>query len=157
METEDRMGDEERKETPKVTGRPPPIIVATNTNLIKAQREIKTKLKGDFTIRNTRNGFRITTKNMEDYLTLKNHLDQDQTHYYTFHTKAEKPIKAVIRHLPGETPAEDIANELLALGYKVHNVRQMSTTRQQPEGDRQTQALPLFLITWRGTRSHNKF
>ena len=68
-------------------------------------------------------------------------------HYYTFHTKAEKPIKAVIRHLPGETPAEDIANELLSLGYKVHNVRQMSTTRQQPEGDRQTQALPLFLIT----------
>ena len=94
---------------------------------------------------------------MEYYLTLKNHLDQDQTHYYTFHTKAEKPIKAVTHHLPGETPAEDVTNELLALGCKVHNVRQMSTTRQQPEGDRQTQALPLFLITWRGTRSHNKF
>ena len=53
----------------------------------------------------------------------------------------------VIRHLPGGTPAEDIPNELLALGHKVHNVRQISTSRQQPEGDRQTQALPLFLIT----------
>jgi hypothetical protein len=93
METEDRIGDEGRKETPKVTGRPPPIIVTTNTNLIKAQKEIKTKLKGDFTIRNTRNGFRII-KDMEDYLTLKNHMDQNQTHYYTFH------IKTVIRHLP---------------------------------------------------------
>jgi len=125
------MGDEGRKETPKGTGRPPPITVITNINLIKVQNEIKTKLKGDVALRNTRNGFRISTKSMEDYVTLKKHLDQNQTHYYTFHPKAEKPIKAVIRHLPGETPAEDIANELLALGYKVHNVRQMTTTRQQ--------------------------
>ena len=51
-----------------------------------------------------------------------------------FHPKAEKPIKAVIRYLPGETPAEDIVNELLALGYKVDNVRQMTTTRQQAQG-----------------------
>ena len=83
---------------------------------------------------------------MADYLILKKHFDQNQTHYYTFHPKAEKPIKAVIRHLPGETPAEDIANELLALGYKVHNVRQMTSTRQQAGGS-QSQALPLFVIT----------
>ena len=62
METEDSMGDEGRKETPKGTGQPPPIIVTTNTHLIKDQKEIKTKLKGDFTLCNTRNGFQITTK-----------------------------------------------------------------------------------------------
>jgi hypothetical protein len=84
---------------------------------------------------------------MDDYSVLKTHLDNNQTHYFTYHPKAEKPIKAVIRHLTGETPAEDIANELQALGYKVHNVRQMTTTRQQSEGGRQTQALPLFLVT----------
>jgi hypothetical protein len=84
---------------------------------------------------------------MEEYTSLKNHIQLNETHYYTFHPKADKPIKAVIRHLPGETPAEDIANELLALGYKVYNVRQMTTTRPQPERDHQTQALPLFLIT----------
>ena len=103
--------------------------MTTNINLIKVQNEIKTKLKGDFTLRNTRNGFRISTKTMEDYLLLKKHFEQNQTHYYTFHPKAEKPIKAVIRLLPGETPAEDIANELLALGYNMQNVRQMTTTR----------------------------
>jgi hypothetical protein len=52
-----------------------------------------------------------------------------------------------VRHFPGETPAEVIANEQLALGYKVHNVRQMTTTLQQAEGCRQTHTLPLFLVT----------
>jgi len=68
---------------------------------------------------------------MEDYSTLKNCLEQNQTHYYTFHPKAEKPTKAVICHLPGDAPTEDTANRLLALGYKVHNVRKMTTSRQQ--------------------------
>jgi len=72
METEDRIGDERRKETLKGTGRPPPIIVTTNINLIKVQNEIKIKPKGDFAFRSTRNGFRISTKTMEDYLILKN-------------------------------------------------------------------------------------
>jgi hypothetical protein len=152
METEDRMEDEGRKETPKGTGRPPPIIVTTNINLIKVQNEIKTKLKGDFALRNTRNGFRISTKSMEDYLILRKHLDQNQTHYYTFHQKTEKPIKAVIRHLPGETPAEDITNKLLALGYKLHNVRQMTTTRQQSGAGPNTS-----LSHWRGTKNRSKF
>jgi hypothetical protein len=40
METEDRMGDKGRKETPKGTGWPPPITVTTNINLIKVQNEI---------------------------------------------------------------------------------------------------------------------
>jgi hypothetical protein len=143
MDTEGKTGDD----TPKYSGRPPPIVVTTSINLIKTQKEIKPKLKGDFTLRNTKNGTRLTTKNMDDYSILKQYLEQNETPYYTFHPKGERPIKAVIRHLPGETPAEDIANELLALGYKVHNVRQMTTTRQQAEGGRQTQALPLFLVT----------
>ena len=84
---------------------------------------------------------------MEDYTTLKTHLQNTKRNYYTFHPKDENPIKAVIRQLPIDTPAEDIANELLAMDYKVHNVKQMTTTRQQPEGGRLTQALPLFLIT----------
>jgi hypothetical protein len=84
---------------------------------------------------------------MEDYLAIKSHLDESKQPYYTFHPKADKPIKAVISHLPGETPAEDIANELLALGYKVINVRQLTSTRPQTEGDRRVLALPLFVIT----------
>jgi hypothetical protein len=32
-------------------------------------------------------------------------------------------MKAVIRQLPGDIPAEDISNELVALGYSVVSVR----------------------------------
>jgi hypothetical protein len=136
-----------RRNTKKQGHRPatPPITVTSNINLIKTQKELDTKLKGVFTIRNTRNGTRPTTKSMEDYTTLKTHLENTERNYYTFHTKEEKLIKAVIRHLPIDTP--DIANKLLAMGYKIHNVKQMTATRQQLEGGRLTQALPLFLIT----------
>jgi hypothetical protein len=68
-------GDREEEETTKSkgTGRPPPIIVTSNINLIKTQKELDTQLLGTFTIRNTRNGTRFTTKSMEDYTTLKTH------------------------------------------------------------------------------------
>jgi hypothetical protein len=36
-----------------------------------------------------------------------------------FHPKPVKAIKAVIRYLKGNTPAEDIANEELELSFKV--------------------------------------
>jgi len=136
------MGGKKRQKR----GRPPLIILTTNINLFKVQNEIKAKLRLDFALLNTTNVFRISTKRMEDYVTHKKHLDQNQTHYYTFHPKAENPIKAVIRHLLGENPGEDISNELLALGNKVHNVRKIPTTRQHSGGS-QAQALPLFLIT----------
>jgi len=142
IDKEAKKGDD----APKCTSRPRPIVVTASINLIKTQKEIKTKVKGDFTLRNTKNKTRLTNKNRDDYSTLKQYLERE-TPYYTSHPKGERPIKAIIRHLPGKTPAEDITNELLALGYKVHNVRQMTTTRQQAEGGRQTQALPLFLAT----------
>ena len=152
-------GDKEEEETQKRkgTGRAPPIIVTSNINLIKTQKELDTQLLGTFTNRNTRNGTRFTTKSMEDYTTLKTHLENTKRNYYTFHPKDEKPIKAVIRHLPIDTLAEDIANELLAMDYKVHNVKQMSTTRQQPEGGRLTQAKPLFITLERSEKSEEIF
>ena len=82
---------------------------------------------------------------MDDYSTLKQHLEQNKTPYYTFHPKGERPMKSVY-DICLQKP-QNIANELLALGYKVHNVRQMTTTRQQAERGRQTQALSLFLVT----------
>jgi hypothetical protein len=36
---------------------------------------------------------------------------------------SEKPIKAVIRHLPPDTPAEDISNSLENLGFNVISMR----------------------------------
>jgi len=98
--------------------------------------------KGNFELRNGRNGARITTKDMVDYLAIKKHLEERKISFYTFFSKSLKPIKAIIRQLPGNTPAEDIVKELQSIGFDVISVRQLIS--------RNTQApinLPLFLVT----------
>jgi hypothetical protein len=84
---------------------------------------------------------------MADYSATKHHFEQNSLHFHTFHAKSEKSINAVIRHLPGDTPAEDISNELVALGFSVISVRQMTVNRQLPQGGTQIVNLPLFLVT----------
>jgi hypothetical protein len=53
---------------------------------------------------------------MADYFVIKHHFDHRQLNDFTFHPKCEKPIKVDIRHLPSDTPAEDISQELTAVG-----------------------------------------
>jgi hypothetical protein len=48
---------------------------------------------------------------MADYSAMKSYLEKNNLHYFTFSQNSEKPIKAVIRHLP-DTPTEDISNSL---------------------------------------------
>jgi hypothetical protein len=90
-----------------------------NTTVLNLQGEIKAIAMGSFELRNTKNGTRVITREMADYLAIKSQLQKKKIPFYTFHPKSAKPIKAVIRYVPGNTPAEDIANELLALGFKV--------------------------------------
>jgi uncharacterized paraquat-inducible protein A len=79
---------------------------------------------------------------MADYLAIKNQLQRKKTPFYTFHPKSVKTIKAVIRQLPDNTPAEIISNELTALGFMAISVREMTSTRPQAAAN-----LPLFLVT----------
>jgi hypothetical protein len=58
----------------------------------------------------------------------------------------EKPIKAVIRNLPHNTPAEDISDGLVSLGFDVINVKEMTTRRSPPE-ESKVIILALFLVT----------
>jgi hypothetical protein len=53
-----------------------------------------------------------------------------------------KPIKAVIRHLPGNNPAEDTAKKLQAMGFTVIRVRLMT-----PKIPQVPATLPLFLVS----------
>jgi hypothetical protein len=101
-------------------GRPPPIILTAAA-------------KQSFQFRTTRNGTRGTTRDMVDYLAV------------TFFPKYLKPIKAVIRQLPHNTPAEDISDGLVDLGLDVISVKQMSSTRRTP--DEGPKFLPLILTT----------
>jgi hypothetical protein len=82
---------------------------------------------------------------MVDFQTVKLHLESKNFSFYPFFLKSEKPIKAVIRHLPINIPAEDIAKGMGDLGFEVVSVRQLSITRRSLEGT--PVALPLFLVT----------
>jgi hypothetical protein len=48
--------------------------------------------------------------------------------YFTFYLKSQKPINAVIWHLPFTVPADDISDGLMNLGFDVVSVKQMSAT-----------------------------
>jgi hypothetical protein len=61
--------------------------------------------------------------------------------------KSQRPVKAVIRHLPSNTPAEEIYEPLVELGFDVISGKQMTTTRRSPSEDPEKSDLPLFLIT----------
>jgi hypothetical protein len=86
------------------------------------------------------------SKEMADYSAMRHYLESKHLNYYTFFPKSEKPIKAVIRHLLHDTPAEDISNSLNDLGFDVINVKQMTSKKTDPQG-RSEVNLPLFLVT----------
>jgi hypothetical protein len=114
---------------------------------MQLQRQVKNIVTGSFEFRNTRSGTRIVTKEMADFSAIKKHLESDNLSYFTYFPKSEKPVKAVIRHLPQDTPAEVISDGLMSLGFDVISVRQTTATRRTlPEGSHIVN-LPLFLIT----------
>jgi hypothetical protein len=41
-------------------------------------------------------------------------------------------MKAVIRHLPHNTPAEDISEGLVSLGFNIVSIKQMTATHRSP-------------------------
>jgi hypothetical protein len=87
-------------------GRPHPIVLTSKANKISLQRELSV-VSGEF-FRNTTNDTLITTKNMVNYNTIQKFLTEENLRFFTFFTKADKPVKAVIRHLLGNTSAKDI-------------------------------------------------
>jgi hypothetical protein len=79
---------------------------------------------------------------MEDYSAIKSYLEKNNLHYFALSPNSEKPTKAVIRHLPPDTPAEAISNSLEDSGFSDNNVRQITAARRAP-----MELLPLFLVT----------
>jgi hypothetical protein len=75
-------------------------------NLLQLQKNIKDIVKGSFEFRNTKNGNRVLTKEMADFSAIKSFFLSKKFSFYTFFPKSQKPIKAFIRYLPPNTPAE---------------------------------------------------
>jgi hypothetical protein len=110
-------------------GKQPPIVLTCQLNLIQLQRHLKGLLKGDFGFRNTRHGTRVVTKEMADFSAIPSHFESNNLLYFTY-PKSQKPVKAVIRHLPASAPADDISDGLVNLGLYIICVKQVSTTRR---------------------------
>jgi hypothetical protein len=83
---------------------------------------------------NTAIGTRITGKSMVDNNATQKFLDEKNLHFFPFYTKEGKPLKAVIRHLPGNSSAEDTIVALQKIDYDDISVKQMTSKRSSPEG-----------------------
>jgi hypothetical protein len=81
----------------------------------------------------------VITKGMADFETVKSHFTNNNLSYYSFFPRSQKPIKVVIRHLPRNSLAEDISDELVNQGVDVINAKQLTNTaghlprEQRPE------------------------
>jgi hypothetical protein len=115
-------------------------------NLIQLQKKLKDVARQSFEPSNTRSGTRVVTKDIVDYQAVKAHFTKSSLAYFTFFPMSEKPVKAVLRHLPSNTPAQDISDGLVDLGFDVVSVKQMSSARRSHYG-LTPMTLPLFLIT----------
>jgi predicted Zn-ribbon and HTH transcriptional regulator len=145
--TSDDPENEPQQPAANKAGRPPPIVLTTATILMQLQKRIKDIVTGKFEFRNTRSGTRIVTKVMVDFITIRKHLENNNLFYFTFLPKSEKPIKVVVRHLPPNTPAQDISDGLVDLGFDIINVKQMSAGRRSRSEGSASRILPLLLIT----------
>jgi hypothetical protein len=52
---------------------------------------------------------------MVDYNDIQKFLSEVNLHFFTFCTKADKPVKAIIRHLSGNISVEDITVVIQAI------------------------------------------
>jgi hypothetical protein len=123
--------------------------ITSATNLIQLQKKIRGLVKGNFEFRNTRSGTRVVTKDMADFSTIKSFLQKENLHFFTFHPKSLKAIKAVTSHLPSVIPAEEIYEALTDLGFDVMSVKQMTLSRRSlPEAGQKSANphLPLLLF-----------
>jgi Leucine-rich repeat (LRR) protein len=75
------------------------------------------------------------------------YLEKHNLQYFSFSPNSEKNIKAVMRHLPPDTPADIISSSLEDLGFNVINVRQLTTIEdhqmEKPSG--KPPSIPCYL------------
>jgi hypothetical protein len=79
--------------------------------------------------RNIVTGTWITTKSIRGYKAVQKLLTDSGLPYFTFYSKDVKPVRAVIRHLPGSTSSEDIAVAFQKLDCDIISVKQMTAKR----------------------------
>jgi hypothetical protein len=113
-------------------GRPSPIILTAEVNIISLQKQLKGVVNGEFLSRNTATGTG-SQKKMGDSKAIQTFLSYKGHPYFTFCRKSEKPIKVLMRHLQNKNSSEDITVALQELCYEVFSFKQMTAKRPSPE------------------------
>ncbi|GFW59883.1 RNA-directed DNA polymerase from mobile element jockey [Trichonephila clavipes] len=118
---------------------PPPIMLFVEENykaqmaaITKAFSKIRSRLTGEF--------LKLYTDSAEERRMAVQHLKMLDFQFYTIKSKAERPIKVVIKGLPRNTNPEEIKQDLEILGYTPDRVNQLF-------GRKNKRPLPIFLIT----------
>ncbi|GFV89415.1 nucleic-acid-binding protein from transposon X-element [Trichonephila clavipes] len=117
---------------------PPPIMLFVEKNykaqmaaITEAFSKIRSRLTGEF--------LKLYTDSAEERR-MAVHLKLLKFQFYTIKSKAERPIKVVIKGLPRNTNPEEIKQDLEILGYTPDRVNQLI-------GRKNKRPLPIFLIT----------
>ncbi|GFX03202.1 nucleic-acid-binding protein from transposon X-element [Trichonephila clavipes] len=118
---------------------PPPIMLFVEKNykaqmaaITKAFPKIRSRLTGEF--------LKLYTDSAEERRMAVQHLTMLDFKFYTIKSKAERPIKVVIKGLPRNTNPEEIKQDLEILGYTPDRVNQLI-------GRKNKRPHPIFLIT----------
>ncbi|GFT57722.1 hypothetical protein TNCV_1851601 [Trichonephila clavipes] len=103
---------------------PPPIMLFVEKNykaqmaaITKAFPKIRSRLTGEF--------LKLYTYSAEERRMAVQHLTMLDFQFYTIKSKAERPIKVVIKGLPRNTNPEEIKQDLEILGYTPDRVNQL--------------------------------
>jgi hypothetical protein len=156
-DSDDTIKHQQYQAPSSLAGRSLPIVLTSQVNLIQLQRQLKGLLKGYFEFCNSRNKTRVDMKKTADFLNIHSHFESNNLPYFTFYPKSQKPVKAVIWHLPASASIEDISDGL-NFGFDVISVKQMSTTHRSSAEGTTTVNIPLFIITLpRKSKSHEIF
>lgn len=124
---------EKTKEPPKAKP-PPPIVIKNRENYKNICEALKlNEVEAEKIITARGGGFKIFTKNSEDFRKTRRVLDAKSEQYHTFQLHEEKELKVVLRGVPESLEVEDIAQDLVEQGVSVNSIKRLGNkTRKFP-------------------------
>ncbi|GFW56181.1 nucleic-acid-binding protein from transposon X-element [Trichonephila clavipes] len=132
---------EDDEKVPAQNQLPAPIMLFIDEELsYKAQMAAITKEFPKIRSRLTGEYLKLYTDTAEERRSAVQLLKKLKYQFYTFKSKAERPIKVVIKGIPRKTDPEEIKQDLELLGYTPDRVNQLI-------GRKTKRTLPIFLIT----------
>ncbi|GFT72168.1 nucleic-acid-binding protein from transposon X-element [Trichonephila clavipes] len=126
-------------EIPKIPP-PLPVYLKVNNNYRKQLDQLKVKFP-EITSKTSGKYLKLNLESHEEQKELVNFMDKDKDYqFYVLPPKDKKPIKIVIKGLPGCTKPDEIINDLEHQGYSDCSCNQLISKRTKLP-------LPFFLVT----------